>query len=192
MADPPVPATPRASVRGQVSRTELFVAYLKIGLMGFGGVAPWARRVIVEERGWLSEEDYAAVLGFGQVLPGANTVNAAVIIGDRFQGPAGSVIAVLAMLTAPMAILVVAATLYDRFQAQPDLQGALAGIAAAAAGLVIGTGAKMAVRLKPDALAIVLGVAAFVAVAAFKVPLAVTVLVLAPVGLALGLIAERR
>ena len=191
MADPPAPP-PRANLRGQVSRAELFAAYLKIGLMGFGGVAPWARRVIVEERRWLNDEDYAAVLGFGQVLPGANTVNAAVIIGDRFQGPAGSVIAVSAMMTAPLAILVVAAAFYDRFQALPDVQGALGGIAAAAAGLVIGTGAKMAVKLKPDPLALTLGLVALVAVVAFKAPLALTVLVLAPLGLGLGFLRRPR
>ena len=78
----------------QVSRLDLLAAFLKIGLMGFGGVAPYARRVIVEERQWFPDEDYTAILGFGQILPGANTINAAVIIEDRFEGAFGSVIAV--------------------------------------------------------------------------------------------------
>ena len=150
-----------------------------------------ARRVIVEERQWLSDEDYAAVLGFGQILPGANTVNAAVIIGDRFQGVLGSIIAVTALLAAPLAILVALASLYDRFAALPDVRAALSGIAAGAAGLVIGTGIKMAVKLKPDALAIFLGGAALLAVAILKVSLMATVLVIAPVGLALSLTRNR-
>ena len=59
-------------------RAALFTGYLKIGLFGFGEVAAWARRVIVEERRWMTERDYAEVLGLGQVLPGPNVGNAAV------------------------------------------------------------------------------------------------------------------
>ncbi len=71
----------------QISKAELFLGFLTIGLLGFGGVAPWVRHVIVEERRWLSDKEFAEVLGVGQILPGPNTVNAAVIIGDHFQGP---------------------------------------------------------------------------------------------------------
>ncbi len=80
----------------RIFRLDLFTGYLKIGLLGFGGVAPWSRNIIVEEQGWLPAEDYAAILGFGQRLPGANTVNAAVINGDRFQGVTGGLIALAA------------------------------------------------------------------------------------------------
>jgi chromate transporter len=184
MPEPPPPPP--------VSKTSLFTGFLKVGLMGFGGVGPWARRVVVEERGWMSEADYAAVLGFGQILPGANTINAAVIIGDRFQGAAGAAISVSALLLAPMAILVAAAALYDRFGSLPDVRGALSGIAAAAAGLVIGTGIKMGWRLKPDARALLVGGVALVAVAAFRAPLALTVLVLGPVGVGLTFLGPRR
>lgn len=175
-----------------VSRLELFTGFLKVGLLGFGGVAAWARRVVVEERGWLSEEDYAAVLGFGQILPGANTINAAVIIGDRFQGPVGSLLSVLGLLAVPMLILVGAAALYDRFGALPDVRATLGGVAVGAAGLVIGTGAKMAWRMKPDLQALALGGAALLAVGLFRAPLVVTVLVLAPIGVALAVLRPRR
>jgi chromate transporter len=175
---------PSTAVR--VTRLELFGGYLKIGLLGFGGVAPWARRVIVEERRWLDDREYAAILGVGQILPGANTVNAAAMIGDRFQGAAGAVIAVCAILAAPLAILVAAALLYDRFGAQPDVAAALAGVAAAAAGLVIGTGLKMAWKLKPDAIAWITGAAALLAVVVLKVSLVLTVVVLAPAAVLLG------
>jgi chromate transporter len=54
----------------QVSSTELFLGFLKIGLLGFGGVAPWARHVIIEERRWLTDKEFAEILGVGQILPG--------------------------------------------------------------------------------------------------------------------------
>jgi chromate transporter len=183
---PPSPAQP--FVPPHVTKAALFLGFLKIGLIGFGGVGPWARRVIVEERGWMAEADYAAVLGFGQILPGANTINAAVIIGDRFQGAPGAAIAVLALLSAPMAVLIAAAALYDRFGSLPDVRGALSGVAVGAAGLVIGTGLKMAQKLKPDAIALVVGGCALVAVAAFRAPLLATVLALAPIGVGLSFV----
>src|SRR5688572_21162389 len=86
------PALPEASQTVTPSRSDLFTGYLKIGLFGFGGVAAWARRVIVEERRWMSERDYAEILGLGQVLPGPNVGNAAVMIGRRFHGLAGALL----------------------------------------------------------------------------------------------------
>jgi chromate transporter len=53
-----IPATPRRNI----SKAELFFGFLKIGLLGFGGVAPWARHIIVEERRWLSDREFAEIL----------------------------------------------------------------------------------------------------------------------------------
>jgi chromate transporter len=166
------------------SKLELFLAFSKIGVLGFGGVGPWARRVLVEETGWLTDEEWASLLGFGQILPGPNVVNASVILGDRYHGPMGSVIAVTGIMAAPMAILIAAAALYDRFEAVPDVQAGLAGVAAAAAGLVLGTSLRMAWSLRPGPLALGLGITALVAVL-LGAPLVMVVLTLAPVGLAL-------
>jgi chromate transporter len=164
----------------EVGSRELFLGFARIGLLGFGGVAAIARHVIVEEREWLDDRDYAAVLGMGQILPGANTVNAAVIIGDRFHGPRGAVAAVLGLMAAPLAVLIAVAGLYSRFGDLPDVQAGLKGAAAAAAGLVIGTALKMARNLKPEPVAALAGAAAFAAAAIFAIPLVWTVLLLAP------------
>lgn len=175
---PPPPPGPA------VSRKELFLGFLKIGLLGFGGVATWARHVIVEERAWLSEREYASVIGIGQVLPGANTVNAAVLIGDRFQGVSGAVAAVTGLLAMPLLILIALATVYERFASLPDVQAGMAGAAAAAAGMVIGTALKMSWRLRPTRLAVLVGAAAFAAVAVLHIQLVHVVLILGPLGIA--------
>jgi chromate transporter len=168
----------------EVTPRELFGGFARIGLLGFGGVAAIARHVIVEERQWLDDRDYAAVLGTGQILPGANTVNAAVIIGDRFCGPRGALAAVIGLMAAPLAVLIAVAGLYGRFGDLPDVQAGLKGAAAAAAGLVIGTALKMARNLKPDPAAALAGLAAFVGAAFLAAPLVWTVLLLAPLSVA--------
>jgi len=188
-SDASAPSLLKAAKR--VGRRELFLGFLKIGVLGFGGVAPWARRVIVEERAWLSEEEYASLLGVGQILPGPNTLNLAVMVGDRFQRALGALIAVAALMTMPLAILMAVASLYERFAALPEVASAMSGTAAAAAGLVIGTALKMTRRLRPTRLAILFGLVAFVAIGVLRFPLIAVVVVLAPISIAAAAL-ERR
>jgi chromate transporter len=173
------------------SRRGLFFTFLKIGLCGFGGVAPWARRILVEDRAWLSEQDYAELLGIASVLPGANTVNIAVLLGDRYRGFSGSLSALAGLLLMPLVILVGVAALYERFADVPDVKNAVAGAAAATAGLVIGTALKMMRNLKPDLLALVSGAAVFVAVGLLQMSLAISLLIAAFVSLILRAALER-
>ncbi|MFI5022197.1 MAG: chromate transporter [Alphaproteobacteria bacterium] len=188
-SDASAPSLLKATKR--VGRMELFLAFLKIGLLGFGGVAPWARRVIVEERAWFSEEEYASLLGVGQILPGPNTLNTAVMVGDRFQGAVGSLIAVAALMTMPLAILMAVASLYERFAALPEVASAMSGTAAAAAGLVIGTALKMTRRLRPTRIAVLFGLVAFVAIGVLRFPLIAVVVVMAPISIVAAAL-ERR
>lgn len=166
---------------------ELFAGYLKIGLFGFGGVAAWARRVIVEERHWLTEREYAEILGLGQVLPGPNVGNAAVMIGRRFHGLAGALLATAGLYCAPFIILVVLCLFYDRYGQLPAVAPVMAGIAAGAAGMVIGTAFKMAGKLKLRAEAIAILLLATLGAAWLGLPLPVIVLVLGPVSIAFSL-----
>jgi chromate transporter len=171
---------------------DLFTGFLKIGLMGFGGVGPIARHVIVIERRWLDDAGYAQLIGLCQAMPGANTVNAAVMIGDDRRGFAGALVGVIGLMAAPLCVLVLAALLYDRFGGQPTVQAALTGAAAAAAGLVLGTAIKLAARagLAPAGWAVAGG--AFAASALLHLPLVLALAALVPIGLLAALWAGRR
>ena len=169
-----------------VGKGDLFVTFLKIGLLGFGGVAPWARHVIVDQRRWLSEREYAALLGVGQALPGANTVNAAVMIGDRFQGFVGAFLSLTGLMALPLVILVGVATLYDRLSGAPLVEAAIGGAAAAAAGLIVGTGVRMirGLGLAPAGLAV--WALAFVSIGVLGWPLLGVLAVLVPLSMAIA------
>jgi chromate transporter len=174
-----------AAPRG-VSTRQIFLGFLKIGALGFGGVAPWARQVIVEEQGWLNDKEYAEVLGVGQILPGPNTMNAAIIIGDRFQGVAGIFAAILGQLAIPLVVVTSLSLIYDRFAYVPEVNAALTGAAAASAGLVLGTGLKMIWKIRPTLAPLAITAAAFLAVGILQWPLPPVVLVLGPLGIALA------
>ncbi len=180
-------ATPPPPPTITPDRAALFLGYFKIGMFGFGGVAAWARRVIVEERRWMTEREYAEVLGLGQVLPGPNVGNAAVMIGRRFHGLPGALLATAGLYFAPFVILVGLCLFYDRYGQLPAVAPIMAGIAAGAAGMVIGTALKMIGKLKMHWDALLVLMLAALAAALLRVPLPVIVLVLAPVSIALSL-----
>jgi len=182
-----LPLSHEDGTRSSPGLFELFSGFLSLGLLGFGGIAPWARHIIVERRKWLSESEYAEFVGIGQVLPGSNTVNAAILIGRRFHGALGAAIAVTALLLMPVLVVVVIATAYGRYAGRPEIRGALAASAAATAGMVVGTAIKMTIKLRLTPTAILFSGAAVVASGLLNLPLLPTVGVLIPLGLVVNL-----
>jgi chromate transporter len=175
-----------------ISKTEVFLGFLKIGLLGFGGVGPWARHVIVEESKWLSDKEFAEVVGIGQVLPGPNTMNAAVLIGDWAQGMAGVLLGLVGQMAMPLVIVTSLALVYDRFAAIAEVRAGLAGAAAAAAGLVLGTALKILRNVKPSIGGYVIVGLGFAAIAVFRWPLVPVILGLAPLAIVTVLVEQRR
>lgn len=112
-------------------------------MSGFGGVLPWARRTIVEQEKWLSAEEFSAMLGICQIVPGPNIVNLGVCVGSRFAGVPGAIAAVLGLMLGPVALLLVLAVLYEHYSYMPLVQGMLRGVSAVGVGLIASTGFKM-------------------------------------------------
>ena len=180
--NPPAEAWP-PEARPRPTTAQLFLTYLRIGLIGFGGVNAWARRTLVEEKRWLTEQEYAEVLGLGQVLPGPNALNVAIQLGERFRGAAGALAATLGLFGGPMVVLVGMAMLHDAYGEIPIVKAVLAGTAAAAAGMILGTALRMATRLKPSLPILLVGIAALIGGAVLRLPLPYIVLGLAPFGI---------
>jgi chromate transporter len=159
----------------------LFAGFLGIGIIGFGGVLPWARRMVVEQRRWLSPSEFTDLLALCQFLPGPNIVNMAVALGARYRGAAGSLAAVGGLLAAPMAIVVALGGVYGRYGQVPMVAHALGGLAASASGLVVAMAVRIAAPVRRHWAGVVVAVVAFIAIALIRTPLLPTMLVLAPV-----------
>ncbi|MCM2291600.1 chromate transporter [Allorhizobium sp. BGMRC 0089] len=164
----------------------LFSGFLSLGLMGFGGVLPMARRMLVEEKRWLSPEAFTDLLGLCQFLPGGNIINLSVAVGLRFAGWRGALAAMSGLIAAPTAVVLCLGVLYDRYHDLSVVQHLFAGLAAAVAGLLIATAYKMARPLirKPHAVLVML--ICFGAIALLRLPMIVTLLVLAPFSILLS------
>ena len=166
----------------------LFRAFLIVGLSGFGGVLPFARRMLVEQRRWLTETDFNETLALCQSLPGPNIINMSIVVGSRFAGARGALAALIGLIGAPVAIVIVLGALYGRFGAVGRLPGAILGLGAAAAGLVAATVVKMAAPLlaaKPIHAVPVMALA-FVGVGLLRLPLPWILLALGPVSIAVA------
>ena len=165
-------ATPRAA---PATLSELFVAFNRLALQGFGGVLPVAQRELVERRQWLTKDEFVEMLAISQVLPGPNVVNLALVFGDRAFGWRGALSALGGMLLVPMAVVLALTSLYVRFDQVPMVTGALRGMGAVAAGLVLSTGFKLLGSLQHNVMGLPLcigfGVATLIATAWLRLPL---------------------
>lgn len=169
-------AAPQTPERTQPrSLSDLFISFTLLALQGFGGVLAVAQRELVERKRWMTNEEFVEEWSVAQVMPGPNIINLAIMIGGRYFGLRGAVAAVSGMLLAPLAILLLIALLYAQYAEHPGVAGALRGMGAVAAGLVIATGLKLFAALKKNAMGLrqcmVFGLACFVAVALLRWPL---------------------
>lgn len=169
----------------RVSLGELFRGFCLIGLSGFGGVVPWARRYIVERYHWLEPEEFAALLGLGQVMPGPNVMNLSVCVGQKFQGWRGAIVAPLGMVLAPMIIVLLLGLAYQRYGDLPMVHAILRGIVAVGAGLIIATGLKMLHVYRRRPLALGIAGAIIIAVGFLRLSLLPVVVTLVTIGLAI-------
>ena len=180
---------PRAATR--LSLPTLFMGFFTIGICGFGGVLPWARRVIVEQRGWLSASEFNDLLALCQFLPGPNVVNMSVAIGSRFAGIPGVATCVIGLMAAPMTIIIGLGIVYAQVADDPVVRRAFAALAAAASGLVLATALKIAAPLRGQVLQVGIAVVSFIAIALLRVPVLTTMLILAPTAILLVWLAQR-
>jgi chromate transporter len=151
---------------------ELFLGFLSIGARSFGGVMPWAHRVMVEERRWMTEADFTETIGLCQFLPGPNIGNASIVVGKRWFGVRGSLVAFLGLFALPFVWVLALFALYADFAAtNPTLRAVVTGVGAAGAGLFIGTAIKLGRVLARKPVALALITACFLAAAILRISL---------------------
>ncbi|MDE2240365.1 MAG: chromate transporter [Rhodospirillales bacterium] len=138
MTAQPPPARPN------LTHGQLFAGFFQAGIMGFGGVLPIIRRLLVDDRRWLTQVEFNELFSLCQSLPGANVVNLSFAFGAREAGVTGAASAVLGLLSAPVAIVLGLVWLYGKYGALPPVRHALLGLAATAAGLALGSGLRIA------------------------------------------------
>ncbi len=188
---PASPQDPSPARRPQPeSVSDLFFSFSFLALQGFGGVLPVVQRELVEKKKWLTREEFVEEWSVAQVMPGPNVVNLAMTIGGRYFGLRGAMAALAGMLAFPLIVVLCLGLIYGHFSANPQVAGALRGMAAVAAGLIAGSGLKLAGALKSNVLGIVwcslFAALSFAATAWLRVPLGYVLLVMGGLACALA------
>jgi chromate transporter len=176
----------------RVTLASLFLGFLKVSLLGFGGGLVWARRIVVEQRRWVDDQEFAEILTLCQFMPGPNIVGITTCVGSRLRGAVGAIAAVAGFILIPWTIGLSLGGLYLRFAHLAVLRNILGGLSAAAAGLMIATGIRLLMPHRNRRAALLFAALAFVGLAFTKLSLLVVLLGLAPISIAVAGIATAR
>ena len=159
MSEAPAERSDEAALARPASCAELFLTFNRLALQGFGGVLAIAQHELVERQHWLTRQQFVEMLALSQVLPGPNVVNLALMLGDRFFGWRGALAAMSGMLLVPLVIVLVLTATYAEFSRVEVVAGALRGMGAVAAGLVIATAFRLMGTLRNNRLGLPLAAA---------------------------------
>ena len=160
---------------GPASVRALFWAFSWLALQGFGGVLAVVQRELVDKKQWLTLEEFVEDWAVAQIMPGANVVNLSLIVGDRYFGWRGALAALAGMLALPLVVVLVLTVSLSGVADLPLVQGALRGMGAVSAGLIAGTGLKMVLALRTNAMGkavcAALAILTFIAIGLLRIPL---------------------
>lgn len=177
-SEPVVGAPPFPSV------LQLVLTFNRIALASFGGgLSAWSRQVVVEERGWMTDEEFLSAMTICRVLPGANQVNLAVFVGTKLRGAPGALASVCGLLALPIIIVLGLGTLYLAHRNDPSVQAVLRGVVASSVALSLSMAYKTGRKELRSWPAWLLFGATFLFSAIFRVPLLALLAVLVPTGL---------
>jgi chromate transporter len=166
-----------------VTHAELALCFLKIALASFGGgLSAWARQVLVEERQWLTDEEFLTAYTLARLLPGPNVTNMAIYVGTRFHGFSGACAALAGLTLVPLAIMLGLGVVYFHYHHLPGFQATLTGLVAAGAGLTLSMAVKAGLDIVRQPMAVTLAIAAFLGMAILRWPLWLVLALLAPIG----------
>ncbi|MBM5826725.1 MAG: chromate transporter [Cyanobacteria bacterium M_surface_7_m2_040] len=158
---------------------------LQVALSAFGGgLSAWSQRIVVEQKRWMTNEQFLTGLTVARLFPGPNQINMAVYIGAEFRGLSGALVALAGMLLVPFTLLMGLGLLYFSVHELPAIDRVLAGVVAAAAGMALSMGFKILDQYWKDPMALLLALVVFLALSFTHLRLIPVVLISAPLAMA--------
>ncbi|MFZ9270889.1 MAG: chromate transporter [Prochlorococcaceae cyanobacterium] len=175
--------TPELS--GPPTQPQIFFGMLQVALSAFGGgLSAWSQRIVVEQKRWMSNEEFLTGLTVARLFPGPNQINMAVYIGTQFRGLSGALVALAGILLVPFTLLMGLGVLYFSVHELPAVDRVLAGVVAAAAGMALSMGFKILNQYWKDPVALLLAALMFAGLALAHLRLVPLVLVMGPIAMA--------
>jgi chromate transporter len=173
----------------------LFLSFLKIGTVGFGGglaVIAQVRTLAVQQRHWLTEEEFASGFALAQTLPGTAAGNTATYVGLRIRGWRGAAVSMAGFILPSMLMMIALAILYRHLRYLPDTDRLFHGLNAAVVALIIVTAWRMGRNTLGKPWQWLLAVFACIVVAFFSATVIEVVLAAGLIGIFIDSFAEKQ
>jgi chromate transporter len=184
MSNPGATSDAGSPARNRPQLGELFQVFLTAGAISFGGgVLAYLREYLVRNHGWLSDDDFLDALEVSETLPGLNSVNMSVIVGDRMRGAIGAAVAVVGLMLPGMVVMMTLGVLWEQQRHNENIGHFLVGVAASAVGLLLTVTLQLGHKQFVRPLDLMIIAVTFVAVSVFKVALGWVLLILGPLAI---------
>jgi len=180
----PLSPIPNERATHRIEAGAIFKTFFTAGAISFGGgVIAYLREYLVHKQQWLDDESFLDALELSETLPGLNSVNMSVIIGDRLRGVTGAAAAVAGLLLPGMVVMMTLGVLWSEQRHNPYLRAVLIGVAASAVGLLLTVTLQLGHRQFVRPADLVFIAATFVAVSLLKISLVIVLLTLGPLAI---------
>ncbi len=178
-----IPTSSTASAQA-VSLWEIFLEFLIIGAVSFGGgIVAYEKILLTEKKRWLTDDEFMAALAISQTMPGLNAVNLAVLSGDKLRGALGSVVATIGLLIPGCAFVLVVGLAYLQNSDHPAANMLLTGVAAAATGLLSAITFRIGRRQFSQVKPLIILIATFVLMSFAGLGLPAVLAIMAPIAI---------
>ena len=168
----------------QVSLCDLFIQFLLIGAVSFGGgIIAYERILLIEKRRWLTADEFMGYLAISQTMPGLNSVNLAVLAGDHLRGALGALIATIGLILPGSLFVLVIGVAYTSNTDHPMANLILAGVAAAACGLLTAITYRIGDEHWKHLKSLLIIVPTFILMSIVKLSLPIILLIMAPIAI---------
>lgn len=170
----------------KVSLVALFLEFLLIGAVSFGGgIVAYEKILLTEKKKWLSQDEFMAALAISQTMPGLNSVNLAILAGDKLRGSLGAFVAMLGLILPGSLFVMIAGYAYTEGQDHPIVNLLLAGIAACATGLLAAITYKLGADLFKQIRPLLIIVTTFILMSVLHLSLILVLLIMVPIAIAI-------
>ena len=174
---------------------ELFIVFFKLGAFTIGGgiaMLPLLQNTLINEKKWFTKEEFMDIVAVCQSLPGVVAINMATYVGYKKKGLIGSIVSTFGVTIPSFVMILIIAKFITSLGDNGVLMGAMAGLRAAALGMVV----VALIQLMPAAIknkwAMMAAIVAFVLIAILKVNTAYVILLFAVLGITVTFAGSRK
>ena len=174
---------------------ELFIIFFKLGAFTIGGgiaMLPLLQHELTEVRPWFDKDEFVDIIAVCQSLPGVVAINMATYVGYKKKKFLGSLVATVGVVLPSFVMILLIATFISNLGDNPVINGAMAGLRAAALGLIVVSLIQLSSTVFKNKWAVIAAALSFVLIAVLNINTAYVILLFLLLGVASAVVADKK